>query len=64
MAAGKEWTRKREVCTRCPQPGVHVLLDGDGGHVFCDLCVIQLLADVQRAGTHLVFSVESALVTT
>jgi hypothetical protein len=38
-----------------------MLVDGDGGHVFCDLCVIQLLADMQRVGTHLVFSVEAGL---
>ena len=48
-------------CTECGRPGVHLLLTPDGVQARCDACVIQLLADVRRAGTRLVLSVEPAL---
>lgn len=53
------------VCSDCgrPHPTLHVLLDADGVHPRCAGCLIQLLADVERAGTRLVLTVEPALVT-
>jgi hypothetical protein len=50
-------------CTGCGQPGrhLHALLTPDGVHLRCGCCLIQLLADVERAGTRLVLTVEPVL---
>jgi hypothetical protein len=50
-------------CTGCGQPGLHLhaLLTPDGVYLRCGCCLIQLLADVERAGTRLVLTVEPVL---
>lgn len=46
----------------CNLHGEHLLLTPDGVHPRCSYCLIQLLADVERAGTRLVLTVEPAMV--
>ena len=46
-------------CCNCQRTTRHNLVDGDGSHPLCGLCIVVLVGDVERVGTSLNLMVTS-----